>query len=104
MGEGFELCSRMGSSETERSLAEWEKGEFNSSLGKGGGFANSVIGKIATGSIASTGTISGEKAADSLMSYMYDQREHCPQRPLPSPVPSCHYFGSKSVYAKANHF
>ena len=43
---------------------------FNSSLGKGGGFANSVIGKIATGSIASTGTISGEKAADSLMSYM----------------------------------
>ena len=43
---------------------------FNSSLGKGGGFANCVIGKIATGSIASTGTISGEKAADSLMSYM----------------------------------
>ena len=43
---------------------------FNSSLGKGGGFANSVIGKIATGSISSTGTISGEKAADSLMSYM----------------------------------
>ena len=43
---------------------------FNSSLQKGGGFANSVIGKIATGSIASTGTISGENAADSLMSYM----------------------------------
>lgn len=43
---------------------------FNSSLGKGGGFANSVIGKIATGSISSTGSISGEKAADSLMSYM----------------------------------
>ncbi len=43
---------------------------FNSSLSKGGGFANSVIGKIATGNIASTGTISGENAAESLMSYM----------------------------------
>ena len=43
---------------------------FNSSLSKGGGFANSVIGKIATGSIASTGSISGENAADSLLSYM----------------------------------
>ena len=43
---------------------------FNSSLGKGGGFANSVIGKIATGNISSTGSISGENAADSLMSYM----------------------------------
>lgn len=43
---------------------------FNSSLGKGGGFANSVIGKIATGNIASTGSISGEGAADSLMSYL----------------------------------
>ena len=43
---------------------------FNSSLSKGGGFANSVIGKIATGNISSTGSISGESAADSLMSYM----------------------------------
>ena len=43
---------------------------FNSSLGKGGGFANSVIGKIATGNISSTGSISGESATDSLMSYM----------------------------------
>lgn len=43
---------------------------FNSSLGKGGGFANSIIGRIATGSIASTGSISGDGAADSLMSYM----------------------------------
>ncbi len=43
---------------------------FNSSLNKGGGFANSVIGKIATGNIASAGTISGENAAESLMSYM----------------------------------
>lgn len=43
---------------------------FNSSLGKGGGFANSVIGKIATGSLSSTGSISGENAADCLSSYM----------------------------------
>ena len=43
---------------------------FNSSLSEGGGFANSVIGKIATGNISSTGSISGESAADSLMSYM----------------------------------
>ncbi len=43
---------------------------FNSSLAKGGGFANSIIGRIATGSISSTGTISGTNAADSLMSYM----------------------------------
>lgn len=43
---------------------------FNSSLGKGGGFANSVIGKIATGNITSTGSISGEGAADSLISYL----------------------------------
>lgn len=43
---------------------------FNSSLNKGGGFANSVIGKIATGNMSSTGSISGENAANSLMSYM----------------------------------
>ena len=43
---------------------------FNSSLGIGGGFANSIIGRIATGNIASTGSISGDGAADSLMSYM----------------------------------
>lgn len=43
---------------------------FISSLGKGGGFANSIIGRIATSNIASTGTISGDGAADSLMSYM----------------------------------
>lgn len=43
---------------------------FNSSLGKGGGFANSVIGKIATGSLSSTGSISGKNAADCLASYM----------------------------------
>lgn len=43
---------------------------FNSSLSKGGGFANSVIGKIATGNMSTTGSITGDTAADSLMSYM----------------------------------
>ncbi len=43
---------------------------FNSSLSKGSGFANSVIGKIATGNMSTTGSITGDTAADSLMSYM----------------------------------
>ena len=43
---------------------------FNSSVSKGGGFANRVIGNVATGNAATTGTISGEKAPDALMSYM----------------------------------
>lgn len=43
---------------------------FNSSVNKGGGFANRVIGNVATGNIATTGSISGEKAPDALMSYM----------------------------------
>ncbi len=42
---------------------------FNSSLSKGGSFANSVIGNIAAGD-ASMGTITGEKAAEALKSYM----------------------------------
>jgi hypothetical protein len=43
---------------------------YSSSLSKGGSFANRVIGNIATGSISSTGTISGENAAGALMSYL----------------------------------
>lgn len=43
---------------------------FNSSLSKGGGFANSVIGKIATGNMSTSGSISGATASDALMSYM----------------------------------
>ena len=42
----------------------------NSSVSKGGGFANQVIGKIATGKVASSGTISGENASKALMSYL----------------------------------
>lgn len=43
---------------------------FASSVNKGGGFANKVIGNVATGSISSNGTISGAGASDALMSYL----------------------------------
>lgn len=43
---------------------------YDSSLAKGGGFANSVIGNIANGDVRSMGTISGESANAALMSYM----------------------------------
>lgn len=43
---------------------------FASSVNKGGGFANRVIGNVATGSISSNGTISGSGASDALMSYL----------------------------------
>ncbi len=43
---------------------------YGSSVAKGGSFANSVIGSVATGNIASMGTITGEKAAEAMNSYM----------------------------------
>lgn len=43
---------------------------FNSSMNKGGGFANRVIGNVATGNAAKTGTIRGENAPNALMSYL----------------------------------
>lgn len=43
---------------------------FTSSMSKGGGFANRVIGTVATGSISTTGAMTGEKAASALSSYM----------------------------------
>ena len=43
---------------------------YQSSLAKGGGFANRVIGNIANGSVGGTGTISGTDASDALLSYM----------------------------------
>lgn len=43
---------------------------FASSMSKGGGFANRVIGSVATGNASSTGTITGEKASSALSSYM----------------------------------
>ena len=43
---------------------------YNSSVNKGGGFANTVISKIATGNVSKTGSIIGEGAENALMSYM----------------------------------
>ena len=43
---------------------------FTSSMAKGGDLANSVIGRVATGSMASVGSMTGEKASQALMSYM----------------------------------
>lgn len=42
---------------------------FNSSLDKGGGFANNVIGTVAKGSVSANGTMTGEQAAKGLASY-----------------------------------
>ncbi len=43
---------------------------YASSVSKGGGFANNVVGTVATGSLAAYGSITGEKAAQALHSYM----------------------------------
>ena len=43
---------------------------FASSLRQGGSFANRVIGRVATGEIRTAGSITGDMAAQSLMSYM----------------------------------
>ena len=43
---------------------------YASSVSKGGNFANNVIGSVATGSISQMGSITGEKAAEALHSYM----------------------------------
>ena len=43
---------------------------FMSSLHKGGDFANNVIGRVAKGDIRTTGSITGDMAAQSMMSYM----------------------------------
>ena len=43
---------------------------FQSSMEKGGGFANDVIGTVAQGDIQTTGTMTGEKAVKAINSYM----------------------------------
>ena len=43
---------------------------YTSSVNKGGGFANNVIGRVATGNISSVGSISGEGSEAALMSYL----------------------------------
>jgi len=43
---------------------------YKSSVSKGGSFANDIIGRVATGSIAVDGTMDGTRAAEALQSYM----------------------------------
>ena len=43
---------------------------FNSSMEKGGSFANNVIGAVATGNMAAAGVMTGETAVNALNSYM----------------------------------
>lgn len=43
---------------------------YKSSVSKGGSFANDIIGRVATGSIAVDGAIEGTQAAEALQSYM----------------------------------
>lgn len=43
---------------------------YKSSVGRGGSFANDIIGRVATGSIAVDGTMEGTQAAEALQSYM----------------------------------
>ena len=43
---------------------------YRSSVGRGGRFANDIIGRVATGSIAVDGTMEGTQAAEALQSYM----------------------------------
>jgi hypothetical protein len=43
---------------------------FESSMEKGGEFANDIIGSVAKGSITATGTMTGDNAASALSSYL----------------------------------
>lgn len=43
---------------------------FESSMNKGGGFANRIIGTVATGNLSTIGSMTGEKASAALSSYL----------------------------------
>lgn len=48
----------------------FSKKAFQSSMAKGGNFANKIIGSVAKGSVSHAGTISGGTAPEALASYM----------------------------------
>lgn len=53
---------------------------YNSSVQKGGGFANTVIGAVAKGSIKEQGSITGDRAAEAMTSYFgYAGKTNAPQ-------------------------
>ncbi len=57
------------SSVTNRQTHSISQKMYNSSVQKGGEFANTVIGAVAKGDIKSQGTITGERAAEAMTSY-----------------------------------
>lgn len=53
---------------------------YNSSVQKGGEFANTVIGAVAKGDIKSQGTITGDRAAEAMASYFgHNGKTNAPQ-------------------------
>ena len=53
---------------------------YNSSVQKGGDFANTIIGAVAKGDIKSQGTITGERVAEAMTSYFgYAGQTNAPQ-------------------------
>lgn len=53
---------------------------YNSSVQKGGGFANTVIGAVAKGSIKEQGSITGDRAVEAMTSYFgYAGKTNAPQ-------------------------
>ncbi len=53
---------------------------YNSSVQKGGDFANTVIGAVAKGSVNNEGTITGDRAAEAMTSYFgYTGKSNAPQ-------------------------
>ena len=53
---------------------------YNSSVQKGGDFANTVIGAVAKGSIKDQGTITGDRAAEAMTSYFgFTGQKNAPQ-------------------------
>ncbi len=52
---------------------------YDSSVAKGGDFANTVIGAVAKGSISHEGTITGDRAAEAMTSYFgYTGKQNAP--------------------------
>ncbi len=53
---------------------------YNSSVAKGGDYANTIIGAVAKGSVNNEGTITGSRAAEAMISYFgYAGKTNAPQ-------------------------
>lgn len=61
---------------------------YSASVQNGGSFANSVIGTIATGSIQTVGTLTGERATEALDSYLGYAAQNSDAAPCSVPAPT----------------